>query len=56
MAQTGQWLLNHWQYTNWHLGPASLNFWLCGFMGSGKSCLSHAVIDDLKGKVDSKLG
>jgi ankyrin repeat protein len=46
---TGQWLINHNKlYKNWKSSEDSSTFLLHGFMGSGKSCLAHAVIEDLK--------
>ena len=46
---TGQWLVNHNElYKNWKSSEDSSIFLLHGFMGSGKSCLTHAVIEDLK--------
>ena len=56
MAQTGQWLLDHKDYKDWRSIPESSALWLNGFMGSGKSCLSHAVIDDLKNSNNTQLG
>lgn len=48
MEGTAGWLLEHEHYNTWKQDPESSLFWLRGHMGSGKSCLSHAVINDTK--------
>ena len=56
LVNTGQWLLQHEDYGAWRseLDPSCL--WLSGFMGSGKSCLSHVVIEDMTKDTDPVSG
>ena len=56
MAGTGQWLLKHSSYIGWRDSDVSTSFWLNGLMGSGKSCLCHVVIEDLKENINSRSG
>ncbi|MCJ1378758.1 hypothetical protein MMC17_001857 [Xylographa soralifera] len=56
LANTGQWLLQHEDYGAWRSELGSSCFWLSGFMGSGKSCLSHAVIEDMTKDTDPPSG
>jgi hypothetical protein len=48
MAGTGLWLTVHPAYVDWRSSERPSVFWLHGFMGTGKSCLAHAVIEDIK--------
>ena len=47
MQYTADWLLKHADYLAWNELGTGGGIWLSGFMGSGKSCLAHAVIEDL---------
>lgn len=42
---TGEWLLNHREYLDWHSSSTSSIFLLHGMAGSGKSSLASAVVD-----------
>ncbi|MCJ1304595.1 hypothetical protein MMC08_007408 [Hypocenomyce scalaris] len=48
MSGTGRWLLQDAKYRGWRRASQSSTLWLQGFMGSGKSCLAHVVIEDLR--------
>ena len=48
MAGTGLWLTVHPAYVDWRSSERPSMFWLHGFMGTGKSCLAHAMIEDIK--------
>ena len=56
MADTGKWLLDQDSFQDWYWDGRSSSFWLHGLMGSGKSCLSHVVIDKLMSVIDMKNG
>ena len=56
LANTGQWLLQHEDYGAWRSDLDSTCLWLSGSMGSGKSCLSHAVIEDMMKDTDPTNG
>lgn len=56
MDGTGEWLLEHADYMSWKYDPGNALFWLRGFMGSGKSCLTHAVIEDIMAVCDEDTG
>lgn len=56
MSGTGQWLLQHDRYAAWHKSQIASNLWLNGFMGSGKSCLAHVVIEDVRKTIDITRG
>ena len=47
MQYTADWLLEHADYVAWNETGTGGGIWLSGFMGSGKSCLAHAVIEVL---------
>lgn len=51
LSGTGLWLIDHASYTTWKSSRISSTLWLHGFMGSGKSCLAHTVIEDLQERV-----
>ncbi|KAJ0419784.1 ankyrin repeat-containing domain protein [Aspergillus carlsbadensis] len=51
---TGDWLLTHGDYRNWETKNSSLLFWLQGSPGTGKTYLTSAVIDRIRGQVASK--
>ena len=44
---TASWLLQHPDYVKWANSDSDSVFWLRGFMGSGKSCVTHEVIKTL---------
>ena len=48
MSGTGGWLLQDFKYRGWRRSSQSSTLWLQGFMGSGKSCLAHVVIEDIR--------
>lgn len=48
VSGTGTWLLNHQEYVAWRSSSASTILLLNGFMGSGKSCLAHVIIEDIR--------
>ena len=48
MEGTGEWLVRHPKYLHWRSSNQATVLWLHGLMGSGKSCLAHKVIEDLK--------
>lgn len=52
MVDTGGWLISSERYESWQGSPVPSTFWLYGFMGSGKSCLTHVVIEDMKKHVN----
>jgi hypothetical protein len=56
IAGTGGWLTMHRSYLDWRSSKRPLMFWLHGFMGSGKSWLAHAVIEDIKSNAISRNG
>lgn len=45
---TGDWLLQDERYRTWSEAKGDAVLWLFGKMGSGKSCVTHAVIESLK--------
>ncbi|KAL9083947.1 MAG: hypothetical protein Q9165_008290 [Trypethelium subeluteriae] len=53
---TGNWLLEHHQYREWRGAVDPSIFWLHGFMGSGKSCLTHLAIEDMKENIERRYG
>ncbi|KAL9073304.1 MAG: hypothetical protein Q9157_004781 [Trypethelium eluteriae] len=53
---TGNWLLAQPHYRAWLLVADPPNFWLHGFMGSGKTCLTHLAIEDIKNNIEHKHG
>ena len=48
MEGTGEWLVLHPKYLHWRSSKQATVLWLHGLMGSGKSCLTHKVIEDLE--------
>ena len=56
LASTGHWLLQHEDYGSWRSELDSSCCWLSGLMGSGKSCLSHVVIEDMTKDTDPARG
>ncbi|KAN0098289.1 hypothetical protein V8E51_013952 [Hyaloscypha variabilis] len=56
MDGTGQWIFINPDYETWRTSNHSMLFWLHGFMGCGKSCLAHVVIDRLKAELDCTKG
>ena len=56
IANTGHWLLNHDAFLNWLSCAESSSFWLSGFMGSGKSCLAHVVIEHIRATAEPNNG
>jgi hypothetical protein len=49
---TADWLLRHAHYLEWCHSSRDSIFWLKGFMGSGKSCVAHVVIQTLLQKAE----
>jgi hypothetical protein len=49
---TADWLLGHADYLEWCHSSRDSIFWLKGFMGSGKSCVAHVVIQTLLQKAE----
>jgi len=47
-AGTADWLFQHDDYKLWNQTNSQNVLWLNGFMGSGKSCLVHALIENQK--------
>ncbi len=47
MQHTADWLLEHQDYLAWVKTGSGGALWLSGYMGSGKSCLVHAVVEEL---------
>ena len=43
--QSGEWLLNSWDYTRWKSESGS-RLWLCGKAGCGKTIISSTIIED----------
>jgi ankyrin repeat protein len=56
MSGTGQWLLQHDRYIAWRHSTTSSTLWLHGSMGSGKSCLAHVVINDIRTAINTTKG
>lgn len=50
---SGQWLLDHQQYRDWHASSRSSTFLVHGMPGSGKSMLASAVVDSLMRQASS---
>ena len=55
MAGTGLWLLETAEHDQWRKSSSPRTLWLHGFMGSGKSCLSHVVVEDFKAKTQDNV-
>lgn len=53
MQHTADWLLKHPRYLAWVESGTDGALWLTGYMGSGKSCLVHAVIEDLRSQLEA---
>ncbi|KAI1411672.1 hypothetical protein F5Y13DRAFT_200661 [Hypoxylon sp. FL1857] len=51
---TCQWLITDLAYKNWREGPKSGVFWLKGKMGSGKTHLVTAVIEDIRSRISDE--
>jgi hypothetical protein len=51
---TTDWILEHTEYQTWANSDESDGIWLYGSMGTGKSCLVHAVIEDMKTEVEQR--
>jgi hypothetical protein len=56
LSGIGQWLLQHDKYVSWWNSTIPSTLWLHGFMGSGKSCLAHVVIEDIRTTTDIRKG
>ena len=52
MGITGSWLLTNDRYIEWLNVKEPRTLWLKGFLGSGKSCLTHLVIDQVTKDLD----
>ena len=50
MHESADWLIKGPRYEQWLLQDHARAFWLYGFMGSGKSCVVHAVVEDIKAR------
>ena len=56
LYKTGNWLLEHSHYQDWRFNNQPFVLWLHGFMGSGKTCLAHLVIEHIKSSIQHELG
>jgi hypothetical protein len=56
MVGTGSWLLENAEFITWRKARMPGTLWLRGFMGSGKSCLTHLVIETIKASSDPANG
>lgn len=52
---TADWLFQHQGYLKWSESARDSVFWLRGFMGSGKTCVTHAVVTQLLRTTESQF-
>ncbi|KAJ5657785.1 uncharacterized protein N7484_001434 [Penicillium longicatenatum] len=53
--ETGEWLVEHDDFTTWREKDSSVLFWLQGDPGSGKTYLTSKVIDTVKDRINYPL-